>query len=128
MVKQQLVDEIRRCVEDYNKIFLFSVQNMRNAKLKDLRAEWRHSRYVLQFPYIFFPSYSCCDCFRECHTSALGHVNEIDQLIKFVICCKIAINLIEQDPPSGCFLKVLAVVYYDYSWSSMMMLVRLLEH
>lgn len=46
MVKQQLVDEIRRCVEDYNRIFLFSVQNMRNAKLKDLRTEWRHSRYV----------------------------------------------------------------------------------
>jgi len=56
MVKQQLVDEIRRCVEDYNRIFLFSVQNMRNAKLKDLRTEWRHSRYVLQFPYVFFPS------------------------------------------------------------------------
>jgi len=45
MVKQQLVDEIRRCVEDYNRIFLFSVQNMRNAKLKDLRTEWRHSRF-----------------------------------------------------------------------------------
>ncbi|PSN40831.1 mRNA turnover protein 4 [Blattella germanica] len=43
--KQQLVDEIRRCVEDYKTIFVFSVQNMRNAKLKDLRSEWRHSRF-----------------------------------------------------------------------------------
>lgn len=50
--KQQLVDEIRRCVEDYKRIFVFSVQNMRNAKLKDLRTEWRHSRYAYQIVYI----------------------------------------------------------------------------
>lgn len=43
--KQQLVDEIRRCIENYSRIFVFSVQNMRNAKLKDLRSEWRHSRF-----------------------------------------------------------------------------------
>ncbi|KAJ4440434.1 mRNA turnover protein 4 homolog [Periplaneta americana] len=43
--KQQLVDEIRRCVDDYKRIFVFSVENMRNAKLKDLRTEWRHSRF-----------------------------------------------------------------------------------
>ncbi|KAJ9590702.1 hypothetical protein L9F63_016218, partial [Diploptera punctata] len=43
--KQQLVDEIRRCVDNYKRIFVFSVQNMRNAKLKDLRTEWKHSRF-----------------------------------------------------------------------------------
>ncbi|PNF29629.1 mRNA turnover protein 4-like protein [Cryptotermes secundus] len=43
--KQQLVDEIRKCVEDYRRIFVFSVQNMRNSKLKDLRTEWKHSRF-----------------------------------------------------------------------------------
>lgn len=43
--KQQLVDEIRRCVDSYSRIFVFSVQNMRNGKLKDLRSEWRHSRF-----------------------------------------------------------------------------------
>jgi hypothetical protein len=50
--KQQLVDDIRRCVEDYKRIFVFSVQNMRNAKLKDLRTEWRHSRYAFLFPFV----------------------------------------------------------------------------
>jgi len=27
--------------------------------------------------------------FRECHTNVLEHVNEIDQFMKFIICCKI---------------------------------------
>ncbi|GLG94953.1 hypothetical protein R5R35_011509 [Gryllus longicercus] len=43
--KQQLMDEIRRCVENFSNIFVFSVKNMRNAKLKELRSEWRHSRF-----------------------------------------------------------------------------------
>ncbi|KAG8234921.1 hypothetical protein J437_LFUL015329 [Ladona fulva] len=43
--KQQLVGELRRCVENYSHVFAFSVQNMRNGKLKDLRSDWRNSRF-----------------------------------------------------------------------------------
>lgn len=43
--KQSLVEEIRKSVENYARIFVFSVQNMRNGKLKDLRGEWKHSRF-----------------------------------------------------------------------------------
>ncbi|XP_067010448.1 mRNA turnover protein 4 homolog [Anabrus simplex] len=45
LFRQQLVDEIRRCVQNFSRIFVFTIQNMRNGKLKDLRTEWRHSRF-----------------------------------------------------------------------------------
>ncbi|XP_031626124.1 mRNA turnover protein 4 homolog [Contarinia nasturtii] len=39
--KQQIVEDIRSCVQKYPNIYLFSVQNMRNNLLKDLRSEWK---------------------------------------------------------------------------------------
>ncbi|KAK2176596.1 hypothetical protein NP493_653g01083 [Ridgeia piscesae] len=44
-LKQKLIEDIRSCVDQYAHIFIFSVQNMRNNKLKDIRQEWRHSRF-----------------------------------------------------------------------------------
>lgn len=43
--KQNLVDEVRKCVDVYERIFVFSVHNMRNSKLKDVRNAWKHSRF-----------------------------------------------------------------------------------
>lgn len=46
--KQQLVEVVRNSVEDYERIFVFSVDNMRNGKLKDLRDDWKKdSRYLI---------------------------------------------------------------------------------
>lgn len=45
--KQQLVEDVRSCVEKYSHIYLFSVQNMRNNKLKSIRNEWKDSRFFL---------------------------------------------------------------------------------
>ncbi|XP_012284605.1 mRNA turnover protein 4 homolog [Orussus abietinus] len=45
LLKQQIVEDIRYCVEKYSRIFLFSVENMRNNKLKSLRSEWKDSRF-----------------------------------------------------------------------------------
>lgn len=39
--KQQIVEDIRNCVQKYPNIYLFSVQNMRNNLLKELRSEWK---------------------------------------------------------------------------------------
>jgi len=39
--KQQLVEEVRKCADAYERIFVFSVENMRNGKLKDLRGDWK---------------------------------------------------------------------------------------
>nr|CAG4642735.1 EOG090X0BJA [Evadne anonyx] len=45
--KQQLVEGVREAVDKYSNIFLFSVQNMRNNKLKFIRNEWKDSRFFL---------------------------------------------------------------------------------
>lgn len=45
MHKQKIVEEIRNSLSKYEHIFLFTVDNMRNTKLKDLRNEWKDSRF-----------------------------------------------------------------------------------
>ncbi|XP_019397037.1 PREDICTED: mRNA turnover protein 4 homolog [Crocodylus porosus] len=42
--KQNLIEELRKCVDTYRYLFIFSVANMRNNKLKDIRTAWKHSR------------------------------------------------------------------------------------
>lgn len=45
--KNQIVEDIRNCVQKYPNIFLFSVHNMRNNLLKELRSEWKKdSRFI----------------------------------------------------------------------------------
>ncbi|XP_053307896.1 mRNA turnover protein 4 homolog [Spea bombifrons] len=43
-VKQTLIEELRKCVDTYKYLFVLSVENMRNNKLKDVRNAWKHSR------------------------------------------------------------------------------------
>ncbi|XP_063071786.1 mRNA turnover protein 4 homolog [Engraulis encrasicolus] len=43
--KQTLIEELRKCVDIYRHVFIFSVENMRNNKLKDIRTAWKHSRF-----------------------------------------------------------------------------------
>jgi len=43
--KQKLIEDIRLNVEKYDRIFVFSVANMRNVHLKDVRAQWKSSRF-----------------------------------------------------------------------------------
>uniref|UniRef100_A0A4W4FTS0 Ribosome assembly factor mrt4 n=1 Tax=Electrophorus electricus TaxID=8005 RepID=A0A4W4FTS0_ELEEL len=43
--KQNLIEELRKCVDTYRYLFVFSVENTRNNKLKDVRAAWKHSRF-----------------------------------------------------------------------------------
>ncbi|XP_072944985.1 mRNA turnover protein 4 homolog [Epargyreus clarus] len=45
LLKQKTIEEIRNSLSKYEHIFLFTVDNMRNAKLKDLRHEWKDSRF-----------------------------------------------------------------------------------
>jgi len=42
--KVNLVEQVRECVELYDRCFVFSVNNMRNGKLKEVRNSWKHSR------------------------------------------------------------------------------------
>uniref|UniRef100_A0A182FIA6 Ribosome assembly factor mrt4 n=1 Tax=Anopheles albimanus TaxID=7167 RepID=A0A182FIA6_ANOAL len=43
--KQQIIEEIQLCREKYDNVFLFTVQNMRNSKLKEIRTKWKNSRF-----------------------------------------------------------------------------------
>ncbi|XP_055609631.1 mRNA turnover protein 4 homolog [Uranotaenia lowii] len=43
--KQQIIEDIQECRQKYDNVFLFSVQNMRNSKLKDIRTAWKNSRF-----------------------------------------------------------------------------------
>ncbi|XP_063001558.1 mRNA turnover protein 4 homolog [Elgaria multicarinata webbii] len=43
-VKQNLIEELRKCVDTYKYLFIFSIANVRNNKLKDIRNAWKHSR------------------------------------------------------------------------------------
>lgn len=43
--KEQLLNDMRGLVEDFENIYIFSTENMRNVKLKELRAEWKDSRF-----------------------------------------------------------------------------------
>ncbi|KAK8772622.1 hypothetical protein V5799_024136 [Amblyomma americanum] len=37
--------QVREAFDKYNKVFVYSVSNMRNTKLKDVRQEWKDSRF-----------------------------------------------------------------------------------
>ncbi|XP_037867106.1 mRNA turnover protein 4 homolog [Bombyx mori] len=43
--KQKVIEEIRNSLSKYEHIFLFTINNMRNTKLKDLRNDWKDSRF-----------------------------------------------------------------------------------
>uniref|UniRef100_A0A8C5W631 Ribosome assembly factor mrt4 n=1 Tax=Microcebus murinus TaxID=30608 RepID=A0A8C5W631_MICMU len=42
-LKQNLLEELWKCVDTYKYLFIFSVANMRNSKLKDIQNAWKHS-------------------------------------------------------------------------------------
>jgi len=43
--KVDLVSIVQKCCDDYSSIYLFSVDNMRNGRMKDVRQEWKTSRF-----------------------------------------------------------------------------------
>lgn len=44
-LKQHIIEDVRTCSEKFKHVILFSVENMRNNKLKDLRTMWTGSRF-----------------------------------------------------------------------------------
>ncbi|RDD38151.1 mRNA turnover protein 4-like protein [Trichoplax sp. H2] len=45
--KKDLIEQIRTCADNYQHAFVFSVENMRNNKLKEVRNLWKDSRFFL---------------------------------------------------------------------------------
>ncbi len=45
--KQSLVSRVRSAVDEFQRLFVFSCDNMRNNHLKDVREEWKGSSFFL---------------------------------------------------------------------------------
>merc|ERR1712025_677797 len=43
--KHNLVDKIQACCDEYASLYVFSVENMRNGKIKAVRQSWLTSRF-----------------------------------------------------------------------------------
>ena len=44
-LKSKLLQDVRSCVDKYEYVYAFSVRDMRNSKLKDVRTLWQGSRF-----------------------------------------------------------------------------------
>eukprot|EP00466_Bigelowiella_natans_P021337 jgi/Bigna1/87483/estExt_fgenesh1_pg.C_210003 len=42
-----LIEEVRDSVDEFSNIFLFEVENMRNAAFKEIRVQWNNSRFMI---------------------------------------------------------------------------------
>jgi len=45
--KEELMGQVQAAVDEYANLFVFSVQDMRNSRLKDVRSKWKSSRFFL---------------------------------------------------------------------------------
>lgn len=52
-MKQNLVEEIRNSLDNYDHVYIFSAHHIRTNKLKDMRLEWGQSRFAF-FCYFSF--------------------------------------------------------------------------
>eukprot|EP01096_Ripella_sp_DP13-Kostka_P002300 TRINITY_DN13106_c0_g1_i1.p1 TRINITY_DN13106_c0_g1~~TRINITY_DN13106_c0_g1_i1.p1 ORF type:complete len:251 (+),score=120.34 TRINITY_DN13106_c0_g1_i1:54-755(+) len=43
--KEQLIDNLKEAVNNYERVFVFSTENLRNKSLKKIRQEWASSRF-----------------------------------------------------------------------------------
>jgi len=44
-LKKDLVSQVQACCDEFSSLYVFSVENMRNQKLKEVRQNWRTSRF-----------------------------------------------------------------------------------
>lgn len=44
VLKTKLVEVLREAIDEYKSIYLFSFENMRASKFKDVRMDWRESK------------------------------------------------------------------------------------
>jgi len=43
--KKDLVAQVQKCCDEFASLYVFSTENMRNQKIKDVRLQWRSSRF-----------------------------------------------------------------------------------
>lgn len=72
--KQSLIQEVRDAFDKYDKVFVYSVSNMRNTKLKDVRQEWKDSRFYFGKNKVM--AVALGRCIDEDHRENLHRVSE----------------------------------------------------
>ncbi|KAF9432054.1 mRNA turnover 4 [Entomortierella beljakovae] len=78
--KDALYDQIRECADQYKYIWVFSVENMRNTYLKNVRAEMRTSRFFFGRTRVMAkalgttPEEECKDNLHKLAEQLVGHV------------------------------------------------------
>ncbi|XP_064482409.1 mRNA turnover protein 4 homolog [Ornithodoros turicata] len=72
--KEKLIKEVRDAFDQYDKVFVYSVKNMRNSKLKDVRQEWKDSRFYFGKNKVL--AVALGRCIDEDHRPNLHHVSE----------------------------------------------------
>lgn len=58
-LKNNLINNIRECVDMFKNVFVFSFENMRTVAFKEVRAAWTDSRCV--------NTPRCCRCLQPPH-------------------------------------------------------------
>jgi ribosomal protein L10 len=62
-LKKKLVEVLRAAVDEYKGIYVMNFENMRAAKFREIRMDWKESKYVaftqVSVPTIFFDNFSC---------------------------------------------------------------------
>lgn len=43
--KQKIIEDLMECCDKYANVFLLNYENMRNNKLKEIRTQWKESRF-----------------------------------------------------------------------------------
>lgn len=43
-LKQQIVEDIRKSLDDFSNLYVFNISNMRHGPMNELREEWKGSR------------------------------------------------------------------------------------
>eukprot|EP00178_Gracilaria_changii_P023315 TRINITY_DN70652_c0_g1_i1.p1 TRINITY_DN70652_c0_g1~~TRINITY_DN70652_c0_g1_i1.p1 ORF type:complete len:228 (-),score=51.18 TRINITY_DN70652_c0_g1_i1:2365-3048(-) len=93
--KQQLLEAIRHDIDQFEHIYVFSTDNMRNAKLKQLRSVWNDSRFffgrkkIAQIALGRSPEEEYADGLRQVSKQLVGNVGLLftnrdhEQVLKF---------------------------------------------
>lgn len=56
-LKTKYISLVHDALDEYDSVYVFSYENMRAGLFKDVRMEWRESRYFIHFNSNFFTQY-----------------------------------------------------------------------
>lgn len=80
-LKQKIVDDVRGCVEKFNSIYVFTVKNMRNVNMKEVREQWKPSKFFFGKNKVISIAFG-----RKPEEEAQDDLHKVCTVFKFLIC------------------------------------------